>query len=78
MRHTIKSQYRTFLPGSNVNELIREEITGRTRVLRILMPDFPCVCKVVLTVSIGVRIILNAAAARDENIVLTNDHICLR
>lgn len=45
----------------------------RTLCLRILSPSFPSVCIVVLTVSTGVKTILNAAAAALAKTVLIND-----
>ena len=49
----------------------------RTLDLKIVKPAFPSVCIVVLTVSIGVKIIRKQAAATAANMVLTRLGNCL-
>ena len=51
---------------------------GRTRARRMGRPALPSVCIVVFTVSIGVRIIRKAAAARDAKTVCASAGRCLR
>ena len=53
-----------------------QETRVPTLFFRIANPGFPCVCKVVFSVSIGVKIILKPAAAREAKIVLTNAGRC--